>query len=95
MPPSFRPAAAVHIVALEHVDQLGEVGERAAQAIDLVDHDDIDQAGLDVAQQPLQRRPLEGAARDPAVVIVIGQRNPALALLACDVGEPCLALGVE
>ena len=84
-----------HVVALEHLDQLGKVGERAAQPVDLVDHDDVDQPGLDVAQQPLERRPLQRAARDPAVVIVVGQRDPALALLAGDVGEPGLALGVE
>ena len=84
-----------HVVALEHVDQLGEVRQRAAEAVDLVDHDDVDQPGLDVAQQPLQRRPLQRAARDPAVVVVVGQRDPALALLAGDVGEPGLALGVQ
>jgi hypothetical protein len=42
-----------HPVPVEGLDDLGEVGERAGQAIDLVDHDDIDLSGLDVGQQQL------------------------------------------
>jgi hypothetical protein len=80
-------------VPLEHVDQLGEVGERARQAVDLVDYDHVDQSGLDVAQQPIERRSLQRPARDPAIVVMIGQRDPALALLTGDVREPGLALG--
>ena len=80
---------------LERLDQLGEVHQRAAEPVDLVDHDDVDQPGLDVAQQALQRRPLQRAARDPAIVVLVRQRNPALGALARDVGEPRLALGVE
>ena len=91
----LRDADEGHVVPLEHIDQLGEIRQRAAEAVDLVDHDHVDQPGLDVAQQPLQRRALQRAARDPAVVVVVGQRDPALALLAGDVGEPGLALGME
>ena len=91
----LRDADEGHVVSLEHLDQLGEIRQRAAEAIDLVDHDDVDQPGLDVAQQPLERRPFQRAARDPAVVVVVGQRDPALGLLAGDVGEPGLALGME
>jgi hypothetical protein len=43
-------------MGIEQLDQLGEVGERAGQAIDLVDHDDVDLAGSDILQQVLQRR---------------------------------------
>jgi hypothetical protein len=43
-----------HAVAVEHLDQLGEVHQRAAEAVDLVDHDHVDQPVLDVGQQPLQ-----------------------------------------
>jgi transposase-like protein len=39
---------------VEQFDQLGEVRERAGQAVDLVDHDNIDPAIPDVRQQPLQ-----------------------------------------
>ena len=33
-----------HLMGIEQLDQLGEVGQRAGQAIDLVDHDDVDPA---------------------------------------------------
>ena len=32
-----------HAIAVKHLDQLGEVGERAAEAVDLVDDDHVDQ----------------------------------------------------
>ena len=45
-----------HAVRVEQLDELGEVGQRAGQAIDLVDDDDIDLSGANVGQQPLQGR---------------------------------------
>ena len=39
-----------HAIALEHIHHLGEIGEAACQAIDLVDHHDVDLAGLDVGE---------------------------------------------
>ena len=82
-------------VPLEHVDQLGKVGERAGQPIDLVADDGVDPAGLDVADQPLQRRALQRAAAVPAVVVAVVEREPAFMALAVDVGCAGLALGVE
>jgi len=38
-------------VGIEDLDDLGEVGQRPCEAIDLVDHDQIDLAGSDVPQQ--------------------------------------------
>ena len=78
----------VTLMLLERLDQLGEVHQRAAEPVDLVDDDDVDQPGLDVAQQPLQGRPLQRAARDPAIVVAVGQGHPALGPLARDVGQP-------
>ena len=43
---------------VEHLDQLGEIHERSRQPVDLVDHHHVDQPGLDVGEQPLQRRSL-------------------------------------
>jgi hypothetical protein len=43
-------------MGIEQFHQLGEVGERAGQAIDLVDHDDVDLPRADILQQALQRR---------------------------------------
>ena len=50
---------------------------------------------LDVAQQPLQRRPLQRAAGEAAVVVAVADEHPALVLLAGDVRQRRLALGVE
>ncbi len=47
--------------------------KRAAQAVDLVDHHDVDLARLDVPQKALQRRSLQRAARDAAIVVAVGQ----------------------
>jgi hypothetical protein len=82
-------------VAVEHLDQLGEVHQRAAEAVDLVDHHHVDQPVLDVGQQPLQRRALQRAAGDAAVVVAVAHQHPALGALAGDVGLAGLALGVE
>ena len=83
------------VVPVEHLDDAGEVGQRARQPVDLVDDDDVDDAALDVAQQPLQRRALHAAAGEAAVVVAVADQDPALALLALDVGQPRLALRVE
>ena len=82
-------------MSVEHVDDLGEVGERPGQAIDLVDDDDVNLAGLDVRQKPLQGRALHRAAGKPAVVIHVRKRDPAVVALADDIGLASLALGVE
>jgi hypothetical protein len=58
-----------HAVPVEHLDQLREVGQRAAEAVDLVDNEHVDQTVLDVLQQSLQAGALQRAAGDAAVVI--------------------------
>ena len=63
---------------VEGLDQLGEVGERPGQAVDLVDHDHVDLAGLDIRQEPLEGRAVEVAAGIGGIVIVLGQGLPAL-----------------
>ena len=40
-------------MGVEEFDQLGEVGERAGQPVDLVDNDDVDPSSANVIQQPL------------------------------------------
>ena len=80
---------------IEQLDQLGEVGERAGEPVDLVDHDGVDLAGPDIGQQFLQGRAVERGAREAAVVVVVGNQAPALMRLALDVGLAGLALGIE
>ena len=85
----------VTLVPVEHLDQLGEVHERAAEPVDLVDDHDVDPARLDVGEQPLQRRPLQRPAGEAAVVVAVGDQEPALGLLARDIGLAGLPLGIE
>ena len=80
---------------LEHIDQLGKIGERTGQPIDLIADDRVDPAGLDILDQPLQCRALQGAAAVPAIVVAVVERDPALVALAVDVSRAGLALGVE
>ena len=80
---------------LKYLDQLGKIGKRSGQAVDLVDHHDIDLAGANVDKQGLQSRTLQGTAGQPAVVIADPEQSPALLGLALDVGLCRLALGVE
>ncbi len=49
-------------MGVEDVDDLGEVGQRPREPVDLVDDDDLNLAGLDVGEQPLQGWSLQGAA---------------------------------
>ncbi len=80
---------------VEQLDQLGEVGQRPGQPVDLVDHDDVDLAGPDLGEQRLQGRAVERGAREGAIVIVVGDQPPALVRLALDIGLAGLPLGIE
>ena len=80
---------------LEGLHHAGEVEQRAAQAIDLIDDDAIDLAGFDVGHQTLESGPVHVAAGEAAVVVAVGQAGPAFAGLAADEGLGRLALGVE
>ena len=80
---------------VEHLDKLGEVHQGAAEAIDLVDYDHVHLAGLDVGEEPPQCRTLQRAAGDAAVVVAVGNEQPALRALAEDVRLASLALGIQ
>ena len=84
-----------HIVLVEQLDELGEVGQRAGQAVDLVDDDDVDLAGPHIVQQPLQGWPVGVAAREAAIVVFASQQRPAGMGLAADIGLRGIILGVE
>ena len=75
-----------HAVLIEQLDQLGEVGQRAGQAVDLVDDDDVDLAGSHILQQPLQGRAVGIAAGEAAIVIFGPDQGPAGMRLASDIG---------
>jgi hypothetical protein len=64
------------------------INERESRSI-------IDAVCFDVGDQALQRRSLQGAAGEAPVVITVGNEQPALGLLARNIGLAGLALGVE
>jgi hypothetical protein len=82
-------------MSIEQLDHLGEVGERAGEAVHLVDHDRIDPVAPDVPEKPLQARPLHGGAREAAIVVGRLDEPPALMALTPDIGLAGLALGLE
>ena len=70
---------------IKQFDKLSEVGKRASQPIDLIDQNDINLAVPHVIEQSLQRWPVEGCAREPAIVKMIGNQPPALMSLTLDI----------
>jgi hypothetical protein len=81
-------------VRIEHFHQLGEVGQRAREAIHLVDHHHLDTACADLRQELLQPWTLHRAAR-VAAVFKGADHLPAQGLLAEHVSGTGLALGVQ
>ena len=77
---------------VEDLDDLGKIGERAGQPVDLVDDHNIDPSCRDVGEQPLQSRPTHRRAGEPAVIITRAQADPAFVALAGDEGLAGLAL---
>ena len=80
---------------VQHIDDLGEIGQRSGQAVDLVNDDDLNLASLDVRQQPLQGRPFHCAAGEAAVIIHVWNRHPAGVTLARHISLAGFALGIE
>ena len=82
-------------MGVEQLDQLGEIRERAGQAVDLVDDDNIDPAVPDVGQQPLQGGALGRTAGIAAIIVTGADQGPAVMGLTADIGLRRLVLGVE
>ena len=80
---------------VEQLDQLGEVRQRPGQAVDLVDHDDVDLLRPHLIEQLLQGRADQRGPRKGSIVEVVGDEPPALVGLALDIGLARLPLGVE
>src|SRR5271169_1448384 len=78
---------------VEHLNQLGEVPERAGQPIDLIDDDHVDTSGLNIGEQFLQ--PIHRTTGIATVVVVIAEQAPTLMCLTLDVGLRSFPLGVE
>ncbi len=82
-------------VLVQDLHDPGEIEERPGQPVDLVDNDAVDAPRLDVGHQPPQRGPVHVPAREPTVVVGVGQADPAFKLLGCDVRFSRLPLGIE
>jgi hypothetical protein len=50
-------------VLVEELDELGEVGEGSGEAVEVIDHDDVDLPDSNPIEQLLQRRAVQGGAR--------------------------------
>ena len=83
------------VVLIEKFDQLGKIGERTGQAIDLVDDDDVDLAGADIVQQTLEGRAVGIATGEAAIVIFGPDQGPAGMGLTADIGLRGIILGIE
>jgi hypothetical protein len=82
-------------VPVKHLDDLREIHQGSREPVDLVDHHNVDGAGLHLGEELLEARPLDRAPGITPVVIGGGQHPPALVLLARDIGLAGLALGMQ
>jgi hypothetical protein len=80
---------------VEDFDHLGEIRERAGQAVDLIDHHDIDESPPDIFQKALQGGTLHRAAREASVIVGGLDEPPSLARLAPDECLTSLTLRVQ
>ena len=83
------------LMRVEQIDELGEIGKRAGEAVHLVDDDHIHAAVPHSLEQKLQGRAVERSARESSVIEPVGHERPALVGLALDIGLAGLALRVE
>ena len=72
-------------MGIKKLNQLGEVGKRPRQPIYFVDDDNVDLAGANVIEQPLEVRPVGRPTRIAAIVAGLDQ-SPAGMGLAPDIG---------
>ena len=73
------------LAASSRSTELRKVGEGTGQSVDLVDHNPVDETGIDVVEQALQARALQGSSREPRVLVDGWQQHPALRFLARDI----------
>jgi len=84
-----------HPIGIEQFDQLGEIGQGARQAIDLVDDNDIDAMGANVSEELLQGRAVGGSAGETAIVIAGTNQGPTGMGLTADISLRRIMLRIE
>jgi hypothetical protein len=82
-------------MSVKNLNNLGEVGQGASEAIDFVDDDDVDTALLDLSHKSLEGGSFYIAARESAVVVLSVDQLPPFMGLASNVGFTRFALRVE
>ena len=82
-------------MGVESLDDLGKVGERTGEAVDLVDDDHLDTARFDVREQLLETRAPHVAAGKSTIVVVGADGLPAFMFLALDIGLAGFPLRIE
>jgi hypothetical protein len=83
------------VFGIEDLDDLGKIGERAGQPVDLVDDHRVDPPRRDVCEQLLQSGPIHRRAGEPTVIISRPQADPAFMPLAVDEGLAGFALRLQ
>jgi hypothetical protein len=80
---------------IEDLHDLGKIGERAGQPVDLVDDHGVDPPRSEVGEQLLQSRAIHRRAGEPAVIISRAQVHPPFVPLAGDEGLAGFALRLQ
>jgi hypothetical protein len=83
------------VLAIEDLDQAGEVGEGAGQPVDLVEHDGVDGAAFDLGQRAAAAPGVPECRPRSRHRIAGGEQLPAFVALAANIGLAGLALGIE
>jgi hypothetical protein len=84
-----------HIMMIEQLDELGKIGQRSRQPIDLVDNDDVNSTTSNRGKELLQGRAVHAGAGETAIFEGVASEPPALMRLALDTGLAGFALGIQ
>ena len=60
-------------LGIKNLDDLGKIGERTGQPVDLVDDHDIDPSRGEIGEQPLQSRPVHKEPIRAAAAVSVGE----------------------
>src|ERR1017187_3502153 len=82
-------------MAVQSLDDLGEVCQAPSESVHLIDDNDVHLLRFYILQKTLQCRSFHGATGVAAIVITGGQGLPPFLALAEDEGLACLALGIQ
>ena len=83
------------LVLVEDLHDPGKIEQRATEAVQLVGQYGVDLTGGNIRQKPLEGGPFQVGAAVAAVIVVLRQRQPALLLLAGDIGLGGFPLGIQ